>query len=109
IEPAPALCFDLGGGRLEVMVGDAGGLLWSRRVKLGVARLTAELVQNDPLPDEDIRRHRKRLASVLAPLARDVADLEPHLVVGTSGTLCDIGRMVAARTGAPAAAVNQLT
>src|SRR5581483_5305526 len=57
----------------------------------------------------DIRRLRKRLTSVLAPLARDVADLEPHLVVGTSGTLCDIGRMVAARTGAPAAAVNQLT
>ena len=108
IEPAPALCFDLGGGSLEVTVGDAGGLLWSTSVKLGVARLTAELVENDPLSEEDVRRLRKRLTSVLAPLASDVADLEPRLVVGTSGTLCDIGRMVAARTGEPATTVNQL-
>ncbi|MBV9934347.1 MAG: Ppx/GppA family phosphatase [Actinobacteria bacterium] len=109
LEPAPALCFDLGGGSLEVMVGDAGGMLWSTSVKLGVARLTAELVENDPLTEEDTRRLRKRLTSGLAPLAAEVADLEPHLVVGTSGTLCDIGRMVAARTGQPAATVNQLT
>jgi exopolyphosphatase/guanosine-5'-triphosphate,3'-diphosphate pyrophosphatase len=108
IDPAPALCFDLGGGSLEVTVGDAGGMLWSTSVKLGVARLTAELVENDPLTDEDVRRLRKRLTTVLAPMAAEVADLEPRLVVGTSGTLCDLGRMVAARTGAPAATVNQL-
>jgi exopolyphosphatase/guanosine-5'-triphosphate,3'-diphosphate pyrophosphatase len=109
IDPAPALCFDLGGGSLEVMVGDGAGMLWSTSVKLGVARLTAELVENDPLTDEDVRRLRKRLTTVLAPMAAEVVDLEPRLVVGTSGTLCDLGRMVAARTGAPVATVNQLT
>src|SRR4051812_43037104 len=43
IDPGPAVCFALGGGSLEVMVGDNGGLLWSTSVHLGVARLTAEL------------------------------------------------------------------
>ena len=49
LDPGPALCFDLGGGSLEIMVGDRAGLLWSTSLKLGVARLTAELVESDPL------------------------------------------------------------
>src|SRR3954468_21361727 len=44
LEPGPALCLDLGGGSLELMVGDQNELLWSTSVKLGVARLTTELV-----------------------------------------------------------------
>ena len=99
---SPALCFDLGGGSLEVMVGDATGLLWSDSVKLGVARLTAELVQSDPLSRADRLRLRTRLTLVLAPLAAEVADLRPGLVVGTSGTLCDLARLVAARRTRPA-------
>jgi exopolyphosphatase/guanosine-5'-triphosphate,3'-diphosphate pyrophosphatase len=110
IDPGPALCFDLGGGSLEVMVGDRAGLLWSTSVKLGVARLTAELVQHDPPTDEDRRRLRQRLTTVLAPVADQVADLEPRMVVGTSGTLCDLALMVCARvTGATPATVNQLS
>src|SRR6187455_1424327 len=29
IDPAPAVCFDLGGGSLEIMVGDVAGLEWA--------------------------------------------------------------------------------
>src|SRR4029077_3075456 len=36
IDPPPALCLDLGGGSLEVMVGDGERLLWSTSVRLGV-------------------------------------------------------------------------
>ena len=48
IDPAPALALDLGGGSLELMVGDQLGLAWSKSVKLGVGRLSAELVRDDP-------------------------------------------------------------
>ena len=37
LDPSPALCFDLGGGSLEVMVGDASSLMWATSVPLGVA------------------------------------------------------------------------
>ena len=37
------------------MVGDGSGLLWSTSVKLGVGRLSAELVRNDP-PTKGDRR-----------------------------------------------------
>lgn len=110
IDPAPALAFDLGGGSLEVMVGDRGGLRWGSSVKLGVARLTTELVRGDPPSDGDIRRLRERYTAGLAPFAAEVARLAPQMTVGTSGTLCTLARMIAARrTGTVPVSVNHLT
>src|SRR3954447_7866195 len=109
LEPGPAVCLDLGGGSLELMVGDQRGMRWATSVKLGVARLTAELVQHDPLEPEDVRRLRRRVGAVLAPLAAEVARYRPQMLVGTSGTLCDLARMAAARSGAVPESVNQLT
>jgi exopolyphosphatase / guanosine-5'-triphosphate,3'-diphosphate pyrophosphatase len=110
IEPGPALCLDLGGGSLELVVGDAERLYWARSVPLGVARLTVELVRDDRPSRDDERRLRERLTAVLAPMAEEVAAFAPTMAVGTSGTLCALGRMVAARrTGSVPDAVNQLT
>lgn len=111
IDPGPALCLDLGGGSLEVMVGDPTELAWVTSLKLGVARLTAELVKGDPaepLANGDLRRLRKRITAVLEPVAEAVATFGPKLLVGTSGTLCDLARMaVAEETGAVPISVNQ--
>ena len=110
IDPGPALCLDLGGGSLELMVGDRSRLqgLWS--VPLGVARLSAELVTGDPVTPEDIRRVEKRVTGVLAPLAERVAELRPAMAVGSSGTFCDLAAMVAARrTGSVPRSVNQFS
>ena len=110
LPPKPTVCFDLGGGSLEVMVGDGGGLLWSTSVKLGVGRLSAELVRNDPPTKGDRKRLRDHIRSVLEPVAEAVADFEPELAVGSSGTFCDLARMVAAtRNGAVPLSVNQFT
>jgi len=107
IDPGPALGLDLGGGSLEVMVGGAGGLKWSSSVKLGAARLTAELVADDPPSTDDVRRLRERITSALAPLADEVAQLHATMAVGTSGTFLALARMVAARRGAIPVSVNQ--
>jgi exopolyphosphatase/guanosine-5'-triphosphate,3'-diphosphate pyrophosphatase len=108
IDPGPALGLDLGGGSLEITVGDRSGLRWATSVRLGVARLSAELVTGDPLTADDVRRVEKRVTSVLAPLADDVARFEPAMAVGSSGTFCDLARMVAARrTGSVPRAINQ--
>ena len=110
IDPGPALCLDLGGGSLELMVGDRSKLHWATSVRLGVARLSAELVTGDPLTTDDVRRVEKRVTGVLAPLAADVAHLDPAMAVGSSGTFCDLARMVAARrTGSVPRAINQFS
>jgi len=110
IDPGPALCLDLGGGSLEIMVGDRKRLQLAASVPLGVARLSAELVTGDPLTADDVRRVEKRVASVLAPLADDVAARKPAMAVGSSGTFCDLARMVAARrTGSVPRSINQFS
>lgn len=110
IDPEPALALDLGGGSLELMIGDQGGLAWSTSVKLGVARLTAELVRGDPPTAADRRRLTRRLTSVLAPIAVEAASLQPQMLIGSSGTLCALVRMAAARrSGAEPPSVNQLS
>ncbi len=109
IEPAPALAFDLGGGSLEVMVGDRMGLQWATSLKLGVARVTAELVRDDPPSTGDLDRLRERFTTGLSPVAAEVARFAPAMVVGTSGTLLTLARMAAARrSGSVPLSVNQL-
>ena len=110
LEPSPALCFDLGGGSLEIMVGDASGLMWATSENLGVARLTTELVHSDPLSKRDRRALRERLEDALAPIAEEVATLSPKMVVGSSGTLEDLAHMTAARRDENVPqSLNQLT
>ena len=110
IDPPPAVCLDLGGGSLEITVGDRSRLQWAQSVRLGVARLSAELVTGDPYTADDVRRLEKRITSVLAPLADEVSRLEPGMAVGSSGTFCDLGRMVAARrSGSVPRSINQFT
>jgi exopolyphosphatase / guanosine-5'-triphosphate,3'-diphosphate pyrophosphatase len=109
IDPGPALALDLGGGSLELMVGDQGGLAWSTSVKLGVARLTAELVRGDPPTAGDQRRLSRRLTSVLAPIADEIDTLGPRQMIGSSGTLLALVRMAAARrSDSVPQSVNQL-
>jgi exopolyphosphatase/guanosine-5'-triphosphate,3'-diphosphate pyrophosphatase len=109
LEPAPALCFDLGGGSLEVMVGTVSGLEWAASENIGVARLTNDFVHSDPISKHDKRELREHLRNTLRPIAEHVARFEPKLAVGSSGTLEDLGRMVAARRDAQVpVSLNQL-
>jgi exopolyphosphatase / guanosine-5'-triphosphate,3'-diphosphate pyrophosphatase len=109
LDPPPAVCFDLGGGSLEVMVGDARGMRWATSLPLGVARLTAELVHSDPLSKRDRRALHDRIVEELEPARREVARFVPRLAVGSSGTLECLAQMVAARRDEPVPSVNQLT
>ena len=100
IDPSPAVCFDLGGGSLEIMVGDVGGLAWAASERLGVARLSAEFVRSDPISEADRRRLRQHILSVLGPRAIDAGAFEPKMAIGSSGTIEDLGHMIAARRDA---------
>lgn len=110
IDPGPALCLDLGGGSLEVMVGGPEGLLRAASLPLGVGRLTTELVRDDPPSADDARRLRQRLTATLSPVAEEMAGLRPTMAIGTSGTLSDLARMaVFRRTGVVPALMNHVT
>ena len=111
LDPAPALCFDLGGGSLEVMVGDTRGMQWATSVPLGVARLTTELVHSDPVSKRDRRALRERIDEELTPgPRRGRRGTRPRMAVGSSGTLEALAHMTAARRDEDVpSTLNQLT
>jgi exopolyphosphatase / guanosine-5'-triphosphate,3'-diphosphate pyrophosphatase len=96
LEPAPALCVDIGGGSVEVMIGDVAGLRWATSLPLGVGRLTAELVHHDPPTKTDRTALEARVREVLAPFVDEVRTRTPRMAVGTSGTINDLARLAAA-------------
>jgi exopolyphosphatase/guanosine-5'-triphosphate,3'-diphosphate pyrophosphatase len=110
IDPGPALALDLGGGSLEVMVGDRAGMRWSRSLELGASRLTGELLTRDPPTPADVKALRRRVRQVLAPLAAEVAARRPALLVGSSGTIGALARAASASDkGEVPATVHQAT
>ena len=95
---APAVCLDLGGGSLEVVVGDQTSIQWASSVPLGVVRLKAQLLATDPPSRPQQRRLREHVASVLTREAGEAMRYNPRLVVGAGGTFRSIARMVAGQS-----------
>ena len=94
LEPAPALCVDIGGGSVEISIGDAAGLRWATSVPIGVGRLTAELVHSDP-PSRSDRNALETLIRDELALVEEVRTRTPRMAVGTSGTINDLARLAA--------------
>lgn len=109
IDPAPALAIDLGGGSLELMVGDQTGLVFATSTRLGVARLTAEFLDEDPPSGTQLRRLREHVEAELSPVIEEIAELKPRMLIGSSGTFACLARMAAAqRDGLIPESLNQL-
>jgi exopolyphosphatase/guanosine-5'-triphosphate,3'-diphosphate pyrophosphatase len=109
IDRPPALGIDIGGGSVELMLGDAAGLRWADSLPLGVGRLTAEFVDTDPPSKTDRKRLEEHIRSTLDPLFLDIVSRRPGMCVGTSGTINDLARMtVALATGEVPAVANGL-
>jgi exopolyphosphatase/guanosine-5'-triphosphate,3'-diphosphate pyrophosphatase len=110
IDRPPALAADLGGGSLELMVGDQSTLLYASSVKAGVARLSATLCLSDPPSSSDHERLSQHLTHVLGPTLHEVRAHQPKMLIGSSGTLTSLAAMALASTGEEMPdSLNQLT
>jgi exopolyphosphatase/guanosine-5'-triphosphate,3'-diphosphate pyrophosphatase len=110
IDPGPALATDLGGGSLELTVGDRSGLAFAASLRLGVGRLTAEFLPSDPPTPAELGRARARIIEELTPVLDEALELKPRMLIGSSGTFVALARLAATvRDGSAPAAINQLT
>jgi phosphohistidine phosphatase SixA len=87
---------DLGGGSLELAVGDGGDVFWETTLRLGVERLHGELVQRDPMKGRERRAVRDRVRELLAPHRDRVERLDAVRCVGVGGTVGALARLWAA-------------
>jgi len=86
----PAVIADLGGGSLELIRVEGGRAVELHSLKLGVARLSAEHMEEDPLSPRTLRRLSARIRRALAPFVKRWRAAGIERVVATSGTLLDL-------------------
>ena len=85
-----ALIFDIGGGSVETLLGDARELAVGTSAKLGVQRLRAQFGAG-PLSKRDRKQLEVQVREVVGPALRSARERGFELVVGTSGTILALG------------------
>lgn len=87
----PHVIIDIGGGSTELILGDGHEPRTLSSTKVGAVRLTAELVNTDPISNSEFNYLR---AYIRGMIERSVEELRSHLqpgeqprLVGTSGTI----------------------
>lgn len=106
---APVLGADLGGGSLELALGDLHRIRREWTLRLGAARLRAELAKEDPIPPRTVRAIRERVRELAEPVAAGLRASAPELAVAAGGTARALGRLVVGLRGMrPASSINEL-
>ena len=109
LDEQPVLMVDVGGGSVEFIVANRREFFYSASKKIGVARMAARFVDTDPVSKEQretLRAHfRKELVDLFGVLEKYPVDT----IIGSSGTMENIARMVAHRSGLSASmTLNEL-
>jgi exopolyphosphatase / guanosine-5'-triphosphate,3'-diphosphate pyrophosphatase len=98
---------DIGGGSVEVAVGDAESVLLSQSLRLGVQRLLDRVGTTGPLSERQIYELRGFVQGAAGDVLRAARALDFTRLIGTSGTIRTIGEAAhLAVGGAPVRTLN---
>jgi exopolyphosphatase / guanosine-5'-triphosphate,3'-diphosphate pyrophosphatase len=90
-----AVVIDIGGGSVEITLGNAKKLQLGRSFKIGVIRLTEGFVKSDPLAPGDERRLSRHVSREIRGHVGAIVESGFDRVIGTSGTILSLGTMAA--------------
>ncbi len=104
-----SLGVDLGGGSMELAVGDDREILCEATLPLGVARLHQELVRDDPMRRREIRAVCERVRERVLPLRGRLLAHGPKLCIAAGGSARALGYLAVSLRGLrPVQSVNEL-
>src|SRR5262245_59688307 len=87
LPPRPALIVDIGGGSVQLVVGDKDRLHLAAGIPLGALRLSELLLESDPPSRGDMARLRRTIRRKSADALAEVMALKPRRVYGSSGSI----------------------
>jgi exopolyphosphatase/guanosine-5'-triphosphate,3'-diphosphate pyrophosphatase len=93
------LIADIGGGSLEVIVGNAQRAEVLASLKLGASRLAELFIHSDPPAPDELRALRHHVEQSLEPLADRIGPRRFDHAVATSGTVQNLATICAYRRG----------
>jgi exopolyphosphatase/guanosine-5'-triphosphate,3'-diphosphate pyrophosphatase len=89
-----AFIIDIGGGSAELIAGNEKELTFNRSHKLGGARLKDLFITKCPVPKSDHQRIHRHIVESLAPSLEELRALPIEEVIGTSGTIINLGSVI---------------
>lgn len=85
---------DIGGGSVEIVLGEGAEVRTVRSLRLGVLRLAQRFPEHK---GRDLKRMEKVIRKELRAAARDIASAAPDAVLGTSGTILALASLLGVR------------
>lgn len=93
------LMMDIGGGSTEYLVGKKREVLYDNSLKLGAIRLTQKFFTGEELSPKKLKECREFVAGSLNPVVREVKKHRYNVVVGSSGTIMSLAKMIRIKRG----------
>lgn len=90
------LLIDIGGGSTEFLIGEKGEVKIANSLKLGAVRLTNKFSLNEKVNKSDLKNSKIFVKGALNQIVRTLEGNDYELVVGSSGTINNIGSIISA-------------
>lgn len=88
------LLIDIGGGSTEFLVGEAGEVIYANSIKVGAVRLTERFFSDGKFTPDCIAEAKMFTRAAINPVIRNLSEYNFSDVIGTSGTIQNIGSMI---------------
>lgn len=88
------LLIDIGGGSTEFLIGEKGNVNYANSIKIGAVRLTEKFFPDGKFKKSNIEDAKMYVKSIINPVIRDLKELDYKNVIGTSGTITNIGMII---------------
>lgn len=98
------LLIDIGGGSTEFVVAKGGEVLYDNSLKMGAVRFTERFFPGGEIKRGAVEACRDFIGGMLLPVRRELKEFGECTIVGSSGTIQAMGRIILAHSGANAAA-----
>ncbi len=85
---------DIGGGSTEFLVGEKGNIIYSNSIKVGAVRLTEKYFSDGKFKKNNIEDASVYVKNIINPIVREMKGLKYKSVIGTSGTITNIGMII---------------
>ncbi|MES2266327.1 MAG: exopolyphosphatase [Bacteroidota bacterium] len=96
-----ALIIDIGGGSVELIIGNTDEVLWKQSFEIGAARLMDKFHQTDPIPVTAIKEMSRYLDAKLIDLFGAALRYKPVQIVGSSGAFESFAEVIERTKGRP--------
>ncbi|MGF1638982.1 MAG: exopolyphosphatase [Cyclobacteriaceae bacterium] len=82
----PSLIMDIGGGSIEIIIGDGKKVHWKQSFEIGAQRLLELFQKHDPILDVEVSALNSYLDEKLSSLQDAITKFKPATIIGSSGT-----------------------